>query len=68
MSLAHNTVAGLVNAVYLGITNGVKPDQYFLDRTILSPKNDAVDDLNHYILDKFPGEKVVLTSADKVIG
>ncbi|OBZ78054.1 hypothetical protein A0H81_02325 [Grifola frondosa] len=47
---------------------GDKPDQYFLERTILSSKNDAVDGINHAILEKFPGEKVVLMAADKVIG
>ncbi|OBZ77761.1 ATP-dependent DNA helicase PIF1 [Grifola frondosa] len=57
----------LIAALYPGIEQGDKPDQYFLKRTILSSKNDAVDDINHAILEKFPGEKMVLMAADKVI-
>ncbi|TFK77958.1 hypothetical protein K466DRAFT_440633, partial [Polyporus arcularius HHB13444] len=56
----------LIEALYPGIKQPGKPDEYFLERTILSATNDAVDDLNQAILDKFPGEETVLHSADKV--
>src|SRR5882762_5390378 len=45
-----------------------KPDQYFLECTILSSKNDAVDDLNSAVLEKFPGEEFTLFGVDKVKG
>jgi ATP-dependent DNA helicase PIF1 len=68
MVLPDNHVDHLVDFVYPGISEGDKLDSYFLDRTILSPRNDAVDDLNHKILSKFPGESTTLHSKDKVIG
>jgi hypothetical protein len=66
MKLQDNSVNGLINTIYPGITQGDHPDNYFLHRTILSPKNDAVDDVNQSILDRFPGEQTVITSVDKV--
>ena len=68
MVLQDNHVDHLVDFVYPGISEGVKPDGYFWDRTILSPRNDAVDDLNYKILTKFPGDLTVLHSKDKVVG
>ncbi|KXN92616.1 hypothetical protein AN958_02281 [Leucoagaricus sp. SymC.cos] len=43
-----------------------QPDQYFLDRTVLSSRNDEVDDINAAILERFPGEKHVLMGADSI--
>jgi PIF1-like helicase len=68
MQLPDNSVKSLVNAIYPNITHGNKPDDYFLQRTILSPKNDTVDDVNQSILDSFPGEQTTTISVDKVIG
>src|ERR1700677_2529075 len=62
-----DSVNGLINAIYPGISQGNKPDDYFLHRTILSPKNDAVDNINQSILDTFPGQQTTITSIDKVI-
>ena len=56
----------LINALYPGISQGNLPDHYFLDRTILSPKNDAVDEINQDILNQFPGQQTIVTSIDKV--
>jgi PIF1-like helicase len=67
MQLQDNSVNGLINAIYPAISQGDKSDDYFLHRTILSPKNDAVDNLNQSILDTFPGEQTTLISVDKVI-
>jgi len=39
-------------------------DHYFSECTILSSHNDDVDDLNHAILNCFPGELQVFQSAD----
>jgi hypothetical protein len=43
MKVPENDVEGLVNTIYPQIPHGVKPDEYFLDRTILCCKNDAVE-------------------------
>ncbi|KXN87118.1 hypothetical protein AN958_09190 [Leucoagaricus sp. SymC.cos] len=43
-----------------------QPDQYFLDRTVLSSRNDEVDEINATILDKFPGEKHILMGVDSI--
>ena len=56
----------LITSIYPGITQGAKPDKYFAERTLLSCKNDDVDDLNENILTKFPGQQRILMSADSV--
>jgi PIF1-like helicase len=62
-----NTVASLIDTIYPGISDHAQQlDQYFSERVILSSKNDDVDDLNHSILQKFPGEERVFHSADSV--
>ena len=65
-----NTVKNLIYEVYPGLNTlniAENHDQYFLDQTILSSRNDNVDNLNAKILDYFPGKKIVLTSADSVV-
>ena len=62
-----DTVDSLIDAIYPGIVQGEKPDDYFKNRTLLSCKNDDVDDLNSDILARFPGEEKVLRSADSVV-
>lgn len=62
-----NTVDDLINAIYPEIDAEQTSDQYFLDRTILSCKNDDVDDLNQTLLGKFPGNERVLMGADSVV-
>ena len=66
MCCGDNTMDSLIESTYPGIGQGNKPDQYFLDRTILSCKNDDVDELNEKMLGKFPGQETVLMSADSV--
>jgi len=66
MGLPHNDVQTLVDTIYPGIDQGNMSDQFFLKCTILSPKNDAVDQLNHLILDRFPGQETILMGVDKV--
>ena len=60
------TVSSLIQEVYPDIEVGEKDDQYFLDRNILAGTNDNVMELNAELLEKFPGEKKVLLSADSV--
>jgi hypothetical protein len=66
MRMQENSIQSLATSIYPDIAVGDKPDEYFLNRTILSPKNDVVDDLNKSILDTFPGEETVLISTGKV--
>ena len=62
----NNSVGSLIEEIYPGIWHGEKDDQYFLDRSILACKNDIITFLNSELLEKFPGEKEVLLSADSV--
>jgi hypothetical protein len=43
----------LIDAIYPGIAEGAKLEDYFKDCTLLSYKNDDVDDFNAEILAKF---------------
>ena len=62
-----DTVKSLIDSIYPDIAEGAKPDDYFKNCTLLSCKNDDVDDLNADILAKFPGEEKVLLSADSIM-
>jgi hypothetical protein len=62
-----NTVSSLINTIYPGISNPHQhPDEYFSQRVILACRNDDVDDLNHTVLQKFPGQERVFHSADSI--
>jgi ATP-dependent DNA helicase PIF1 len=61
-----NTMQALIDATYPGIEQGNHPDQYYLDRTILSCRNDSVDAINSLLLSRFPGEEHIFNSADTV--
>ena len=66
---AENTVDSLIATVYSGI-NGFPhpPDHYFAERTILTSRNDDVDDINEKMLSEFPGQEKEFLSADSVKG
>ena len=60
----------LIDAIYPNINQpqaGPHPDTYFLDRVILSPRNDDVHHINSKVIDKFPGQEKVYHSADRVL-
>ena len=60
----------LIDAVYPGISlipENHQQDKYFLEHTILSARNDDVDELNQMLLDKLSGEEKVFQSADSVV-
>jgi hypothetical protein len=65
MRLTDNTVDNLIQEMYPDLQEP-HPDSYFLDRSVLSCCNDEVDELNHKILESFPGEEHVCLSADSV--
>ena len=67
MITPHNTLQSLIDVIYPNIAIQPKPDSFFLDRTILTAKNDAVDAINAYLLHLFPGEVVTLLGFDTVI-
>jgi hypothetical protein len=62
----NNTIESLISSIYPGIEQGNHPDQYFLDRTILSCTNDNVDGINSMLLTSLPGAEQVFNSADTV--
>jgi ATP-dependent exoDNAse (exonuclease V) alpha subunit len=56
-------ISKLIDALYPGV-NVPQPDKYFTDRTILSARNDDVDEINDLVLSNFPGERKIFQSAD----
>ena len=66
MITPHNTLQSLIDVIYPNIAIQLKPDS-FLDCTILTAKNDAVDAINAYLLHLFLGEMVTLLGFDTVI-
>ena len=48
-------------------SNPPPPAEYFLNRTILAPRNSDVDDLNNKLLSLMSGEEQVFHSADSVV-
>jgi hypothetical protein len=74
-----NTIGDLVTSIYPGLphltprtanSNNVierhNYDEFFMDRTILSSRNESVHEVNSIALERFPGEKKVLHSVDFV--
>ena len=62
-----NTISSLISAVYPGIKElPHPPDLYFAERTILTSRNDDVDDINEKMLLDFPGVMKEFLSADSV--
>jgi DNA replication protein DnaC len=59
----------LIENVYGGITprHSVPPPEYFQHRSILSARNSDVDEVNHSIIQLFPGHEEILLSADSVV-
>jgi hypothetical protein len=66
MCCTPNTMDKLIHDTYPNIHIGNKPNQYFLERTILCCKNDDVGGINQTILDMIPGREKVLNSADSI--
>ncbi len=51
--------------IYPNIQAGHFQDRFFLEQTILSGRNDDVDEINQQVLDMFPGQETVYWSTDK---
>ena len=62
-----NTVKSLIDTIYPGVNAMPYPhDNYFSEHSILSARNDDVDELNKRILAMFPGQERVYHSADSI--
>jgi hypothetical protein len=63
-----NDLDGLIESVYSAVRTDhpIPEPEYFLNRMILSARNDDVDDVNGRILRAFPGDAEVFYSADAV--
>ena len=60
-------VSDLIKEIYPNIaTAGTLPDQYFLQRAILCPRNLEVDAINSLVFKEFPGNGHVYRSVDTV--
>jgi len=67
LRLEENTVDGLIQHIYPGLSHLQPPlHQYFSERIILSSHNDDVDDLNSLMLNSFPGKEHIFFSEDTV--
>ena len=60
----------MIEAIYPGISHASvshSSPTYFLQRTILSGRNDTVDDIDDTVLDRLPGNVVEFCGADRMI-
>jgi len=67
MITPHNTLQSLIDVIYPNIAIQPKPNSFFLDCTISTAKNDAVDAINAYLLYLLPEEVVTLLDFDTMI-
>ena len=68
VSMRVPSLDSLIDFIYPGIgTNVAFPPDYFLNRIILSSRNDDVDDINLRILNRMPGESQTFVSVDTVM-
>ncbi len=66
--LCVNSIEDLISFIYHGIESIPPPSpEYFLNRTILAPRNNDVADANKYILNLMSGETSSFLSADEII-
>jgi hypothetical protein len=61
-----NTEDSLIDTIYPGIDTPNLSPEYFSQRTILSCLNNDVDSLNTKVLEKFPGQSHLFSSADYI--
>ncbi len=59
-------VPQLIEAVFPHITKGYSDKYFVANRAILAPKNEHVDMINNKVMELFPGEGRIYTSADSV--
>ncbi|KAL8487259.1 hypothetical protein ACS0TY_023799 [Phlomoides rotata] len=59
-------VAGIVNNIYPFVTDNLRFEKYFEDRTILAPTLRDVESINEYLLSKIPRDMKEYLSSDNV--
>lgn len=52
----HQTIKSVVDIIYPDIVRNINNAEYFRERSILTPTNSIVSDINSYILDQLPGK------------
>ena len=63
-----NNISSLIKTIYPHIDQPAHlPDHYFAHRTILTSRNDDVDEINKVLLEQFPGQEREFLSADTII-
>ncbi|KAI0750071.1 hypothetical protein C8Q80DRAFT_1100779, partial [Daedaleopsis nitida] len=66
--MLRSNVDSLINSIYGGLTplTGTPPPDYFLHRTILSARNEDVEDINQRVLDRMLGDEYIFHSTDTI--
>ncbi|XP_010497251.1 PREDICTED: uncharacterized protein LOC104774316, partial [Camelina sativa] len=59
-------IAAIVAECYEDLQTSYTKQEYLTERAILTPKNDAVDEVNQFLLDQIPGEVKEYYSSDSV--
>jgi hypothetical protein len=68
VAVPENKVESLIDKIYPGFAeNGALTPEYLSEHTILSARNDDVDDVNSIMLACIPGEEIVYQSADSAL-
>ncbi|KAL4564811.1 hypothetical protein LXL04_028882 [Taraxacum kok-saghyz] len=57
----------LIDAVFPSLESNMSDSDYVVSRAILSTKNDSVDEINDYLIDRFHGEEKIYYSFDEAI-
>ena len=63
---AENTISSVILYILDSNDLPLPPDQHFAEHTILTDRNDDVDNINKEMLSKFPGEQRSFLSADSI--
>ncbi|KAG1562125.1 hypothetical protein G6F49_001188 [Rhizopus delemar] len=63
----YHSLTTFVDSIYpKDIMEQTLDPEFFQERTIIASKNDLVDEINRYVLDQLPGNKISLFSVDRV--
>ncbi|KAF5187279.1 Atp-dependent dna helicase pif1 [Thalictrum thalictroides] len=58
------SILQLINAVFPKMSDNAYDRNYIMERAIITPKNNYVDQLNHQVLQLFPGNEIIFHSFD----
>ena len=57
----------VINFVFPNLTARFTDRQWLSERTILAPKNTAVDEINNFLISRLRGEEIICKSADSTV-